>query len=222
MRSRNLVWLLSVLGAAVAALSSGCTAKGPEAMAPIPCYLESPGVMATVGRAVLVEPPSDPATATVARDLAQSMVRAMAARQIFQVDLATLGEAGLEESVLDGRHTVTLEQMKAMRSAFRTDVVILANLTEFHPYPRMRMGLRLRMIDLRSGQLIWSVDHVWDGTQEATARRIQQYHTTRTPGLSDPLEWRVALVSPKAFGEFVAADVAGTLGPTAVAARRSR
>lgn len=221
MRSPDVGRLLMVLGAGVCALAAGC-AKPPETVAPIPCYMESPGALATVGRVVLVEPPSDTATAAVARDLAQALARAMAARQIFQIDLATPGEAGLEESAMDGRHTLTLEQMKAMRTALRTDVVILAALTEFHPYPRMRMGLRLRMTDLGTGRLIWSVDHVWDGTEESTAKRIQQYHTTRTPGLADPLEWRVALVSPKAFGEFVAADVAATLGPTAVAAGKRR
>ena len=84
------------------------------------------------------------------------------------------------------------------------------------------MGLRMQMLDLRAGRLLWSLDHVWDGTEEATTQRIQRYHTTRTPGMADPLEWRVALVSPKAFGEFVAADVARTLSPANVAGRNKR
>ena len=219
MRFRKASWLTGVLAAG---LLVGC-AKPPSVPEPlIPCYLESPGALAGVGRAVLVEPPSDPSTAPVARDVAQALARAMAGRQLFQVDLATPGETGLDPAALDGRHTISLEQMKTIRAALQSDVVILAVMTEFHPYPRMRMGLRLQMLDLRSGRLLWSLDHVWDGTEDVTARRIQQYHKTRTPGLADPLEWRVALVSPKAFGEFVAADVARTLSPTHVSARNKR
>ncbi|MCY2925083.1 MAG: hypothetical protein NT031_06520 [Planctomycetota bacterium] len=209
-------------GLLAAALLGGCDKPtvAPEPL--IPCYLESPGVLAGVGRAVLVEPPSDPSTAAVARDVTQALSREMAGRQIFQVDLATPGETGLDAAALDGRHTISLEQMKTLRDALRCDVVILTVMTEFHPYPRMRMGLRMQMLDLRAGRLLWSLDHVWDGTEEATTQRIQRYHTTRTPGMADPLEWRVALVSPKAFGEFVAADVARTLSPPNVAGRNKR
>lgn len=221
MRYRNPAWLLA--GAILAAgLAGGC---GPKPQAPeptIPCYLESPGALMGIARAVLVEPPSDPSTAVVARDVAQALARTIAARQIFQVDLALPGEIGLDIAALDGRRTVTLEQMKTIRDTLQCDVVILTAMTEFHAYPRMRMGLRMQMLDLRSGRLLWSLDHVWDGTEEATAKRIQNYHTTRTPGMADPLEWRVALVSPKAFGEFVAADVARTLSPTNVVGRAKR
>jgi hypothetical protein len=147
----------------------------------------------------------------VAKDVTLSLARAIGARQALQVDVASAGEPALEGLALDGRRPVSLEQMKRIRRAFRADAAVLSCLTGFHPYPRMRMGLRLRMIDLRTGQLVWSVDHTWDGAEEATAKRIQQYHKTRTRGLCEPLEWRVALVSPKAFGEFVADEVARTL-----------
>lgn len=204
MSLRNVVWAALAMAAA-----AGCqkTAKVEPA---IPHYLQSPQALADIRRVVLIEPAPGEFPPGVVKDLTVSLGRAMGSRQVFQVDVVSVDDPALAGIGADGR-CPTLEQMQRLRQACRCDAVMIASLVNFHPYPRMQMGLRVQLLDLRSGQLVWSVDHTWDGSEEATAKRIQQYHTTRTKGACQPLEWRVALVSPKAFGEFVAADVARAL-----------
>jgi hypothetical protein len=91
------------------------------------------------------------------------------------------------------------------------DAILVGAVTQFEPYPHMQGGLYLRLVDVRTGRLIWSVDHVWDTADEKVRKRIQAFFEHELGKTDDPLKWRLATVSTQAFDRFVAYEAAGTL-----------
>ena len=79
--------------------------------------------------------------------------------------------------------------------------------------PRMQIGLYLQLLDLRRGRLVWGLDHTWDTTDRATEQRIKAFFRSRMRDGYGPLDWRMAVTSPKVFQKFVACEVAETLTP---------
>ena len=104
-----------------------------------------------------------------------------------------------------------LEEILAdLRSAFRCDAVMFGSVTGFEPYPDARLALRLWLIDLRSGKLLWGVDHAWQVSEPATAEKMRHYYDAACGAAGDDAV-RLAQMSPRAFGEFVAWDLARAL-----------
>jgi hypothetical protein len=84
-------------------------------------------------------------------------------------------------------------------------------MSDFRPHPRMQMGLSLRLLDLKRGQLAWAVDHVWDTTDKAVEKRIERYFNDQIRSGYEPMDSRLIMISPKAFEKFIAYEVAETL-----------
>jgi TolB-like protein len=114
-----------------------------------------------------------------------------------------------------GSAPLTLGDLLRLRQALGTDAVLAGTVTRWQPYPRMQTGLYLRLVDLRSGQVLWAVDHVWDATDEHTQRRLQRFFACRMGDGNDPFGWELGTVSPRTFQKFVAHEVAETLPPAA-------
>jgi hypothetical protein len=83
--------------------------------------------------------------------------------------------------------------------------------TEFRPYPHMTIGLRLKLIDLRDGQLLWAIEQVWDSADKTTEYRIRDYFRSQKRSGYAPLHEQLAAVSPIEFIKFVSYEVAETL-----------
>ena len=110
-----------------------------------------------------------------------------------------------------GTQPFTLDDLARLRRALGTDAVLAGAVTRWQPYPRMQTGLFLRLVDLRSGEVLWAVDHVWDATDEHTQRRLRRFFHRQMGTGSDPFGWELGTVSPRAFQKFVAHEVAETL-----------
>ena len=117
----------------------------------------------------------------------------------------------------------TLEEIMAIREALKCDGILLGTVTEFRPYPHMAVGLRLKLLDLRDGQLMWALEQVWDSADKTTEKRIKSYFrgykkiaiksyfkSEKRSGFA-PLHEDLAAVSPLEFIKFISYEVAGTL-----------
>ncbi|MEK7995484.1 MAG: hypothetical protein AAB403_16915, partial [Planctomycetota bacterium] len=87
----------------------------------------------------------------------------------------------------------------------------LGTITEFRPYPHMGVGLRLKLLDLRDGQLLWALEQVWDSADKSTEKRIKDYYKSEKRPAFAPLHEQLAMVSPLEFIKFVSFEVAETL-----------
>ena len=112
---------------------------------------------------------------------------------------------------LDLASTYGLDQILAIRETLKCDGVLIGTITEFRPYPHMVVGLRLKLLDLRDGQLLWALEQVWDSADKTTENRIKSYFKSEKRSGFAPLHERLASVSSLEFIKFVSYEVAETL-----------
>lgn len=174
-------------------------------------YLSSPQELWNIQSVVLLEIPQDDAYPHLAADTTAELFAAIAQRRIFSLEVLKQRDPLAVKMPDPPCSPLSLEQIALMRRELNCDGAMLAEITMFEPYPRMRLGLNVRLVDLRTGHVVWAVDNIWDSTQADLQHRLRRYYLCRTRESSDPLGWRLALTSPRAFQKFVAYEVALTL-----------
>jgi hypothetical protein len=91
------------------------------------------------------------------------------------------------------------------------DAILLGTVTSYTPYPHMAIGLHLKIIDLRDGQIVWKTEQIWDTADKNMEERIKKYFQDQLrPGFS-PLDEKLAMMSSINFLKFISFDVAKTL-----------
>ena len=188
---------------------AGCAAhKTPPAVAH---YLDPSGGIVTVNRVVFLPLVNNTDYPDIEKGLADDLVQTIQARQVFRLEVAPSSTEAPSTWGRAGNRAFSLKELAEMRRAFGCDAVLIGAVNSFQPYPHMGTGLYLRLVDLRGGQLLWAVDHTWDSGNRQTQRRIEAFFDRCQDTGDNPLEWRVALVSSRAFQGFVAQEVAETL-----------
>jgi hypothetical protein len=147
----------------------------------------------------------------VAKDMTTALSHAIQARGLFGLDVVDRQDPVCEDVFEVGRGGFTLEQIKELRQTFKCDGILLGSIDDFRPHPRMQLGVSLRMLDLKRGRILWAVDHVWDTTDKAVEERIQRYFREQIRSGYEPMDWRIAMISPKVFEKFIAYELAETL-----------
>lgn len=182
-----------------------------------------PAVVLGLSRVALVELAERNSCPGVAGDMTVALSHAVQARGLFGLEIIDRQDPKCQTVSLDGdgHGGFTLEQLKKLRETFGCDGLLLGSMSDFRPHPRMQMGLSLRLLDLKRGRLAWAVDYVWDTTDKAIEKRIERYFNDRIRSGYEPMDWRVVMISPKAFEKFIAHEVAETL-PDAARLRKHR
>jgi hypothetical protein len=75
----------------------------------------------------------------------------------------------------------------------------------------MAVGLRLKLLDMRDGQLLWALEQVWDSSDKTTKARTRNYYKAEKGTGFEPLNEQMATVSPIEYLKFVSYEVAETL-----------
>ena len=98
-----------------------------------------------------------------------------------------------------------------LRHEYSCDGVLFAELTAYRGYSPMAVGWRLKLVDSRSGQILWSADEMFDAGRAKVARGLQKFE-------EPPVIWAfyhqdnwLALNSPCQLGRYSAAAVLDTL-----------
>ena len=108
-----------------------------------------------------------------------------------------------------------MRQLVALRETLRSNGLLLGTITQYQPYPHMVIGLRLKLLDLTDGQLIWGMEQVWDSTDKSIQKRIKRYFKEQLRSGHAPLNEELVVVSSLNFCKFVAYEVATTFRPPA-------
>jgi len=201
------VWI--GIGAALACALAGCGETSAE-MEVIPAYSPSPESVWKLKRVVLVELAPRASSPEVARELSESVYMALQGRQVFSVDLLAKSSP-LCASLPEGRGPrFTLEELNTLRSNLRCDAVLVGSVTGFQPYPDAWMAAQLWLVDLRSGRILWGVDHAWRTTDSSTMARMKKYFASES-NCEDGESIRLMEMSPRMMGRFVAWEMARAL-----------
>jgi hypothetical protein len=189
---------------------SGCRTHSASAPVSDYYYLNPNNKLNTIGRVAIVEMDNDSSYPEISADITQALYQALQKRQVFGLTVIRQHDPSWRSLQLDRDSTYNLEKLSAIREALRCDGVLLGTVTEYRPYPHMAVGLRLKLLDLRDGQLQWAVEQVWDSADKTTEKRIKSYFKSEKRSGFAPLHEKLAAVSPLEFIKFVSYEVAGT------------
>ncbi len=206
----------SKLLAALALAWAACGCSRDEPCRPVVrYYLQSPQKLCAIHRVVFIQLDGGHRNPYMAQVMTEALFAAIQKQGVFRMDVLAEDHPQCQDLPLRCREGFTPEQLYAMRQALRCDAILLGEITQFLPHPRMQVGLSLRLIDLKNGQLVWGVENIWDTTDRRLTRRIEDYFDHRLRNGYEPIEERLIHTSPRAFGAFVACEVAATLAPPA-------
>lgn len=102
---------------------------------------------------------------------------------------------------------------EAVKAHFGAEAVLFAELSSYHPYRPMRLGVRARLVQVREQTTLWACDELFDTGDArvmAGARRWEERYRQRdlVPQPSDAV-----LQSPRRFASYAAWELVRTLPP---------
>ncbi len=202
-----------VLFSGVACLS-GCGVYRGQLFPPARYYYLTPDKdLATVGRVDIVEFTNESSDPQISDEMTRTVFQALQKEQLFGLRLFALDDPQWKSLLVTPAATYSLEQLQTMRDTLRSDAIVTGAVADYQPFPHMSMSLRLSMIDLRDGKLLWAVDHTWDTADKETQELISRYFRNEVRPGYRPLMEDLVSISPIEFNKFVAYEVVQTLNP---------
>jgi len=204
----------SLLLAALICLS-GCARQTASPNSPPSSYYRNPTKdLKRVGRTALVELTDVSDAHRVSPEITEAMFQEIQKKQIWGLTKVRQDDPIWRSLQLDMDLHYKLEDLSQIRKTLRCDAILVGTITGFEPYPHMAISLRLRLIDLADGQLLWAMEQVWDTTDKKTRDRIEAYYSPGRLFFQDKnLAGQLGSVSSLKFFKFVAYEIAETLRP---------
>jgi len=130
--------------------------------------------------------------------------------EVVAVDPAIL-RRGSGQVNWTGTEVLPPDLLAFLKREYGCDGVLFAELTAYRAYAPLAVGWRLKLVDVRSGQIVWAADEVFDAKRPAVSLAAQRF---ASPGFNLPFlrqeNW-VAVNSPRQFGGYTAATLLDTL-----------
>ncbi|MHC4455520.1 MAG: hypothetical protein ACYS0I_00275 [Planctomycetota bacterium] len=185
--------------------------------APLPLtnyyYLNPNKDLSAVGKVAIVELDNESSYPQISTDLTKALFQSIQKKQVFSLTVIHQNDPAWHSLQLDLSSTYTLEQLSEIKRALKCDAILIGTVTRYQPYPHMVVGLRLKLIDLMDGELIWAVEQVWDGADKTTEYRTKSFFQNEIRSGYEPLREQLVIISPLKFIKFVAYEVAETIKP---------
>lgn len=162
----------------------------------------------------------DPSSAFAA-ELDSILLLSLQRTNTFEV--VPLGRAGLMdiagETQLSSVQVLPDDLPDIIRRKFAADGVLFVDLTVFRPYRPMAIGVRAKLLDLNTMQLVWSADCVFDSSDPAVAKAAMDF-AARTTYNPHPVDQSGGILqSPRAFSVFIMDTLFRTLPARTVEAQ---
>lgn len=158
--------------------------------------------------------------------LRRALADAVVAQRVFEVVPVSRRElVDIEIERSRTRGTFSTDDLLTLNRRFGVDGVLTGTLTRFEAYPEMQIGVRLHLIDCRTGRVAWGTDNLLAASDPRVRRDAHNFYDLAYHDGTDSLEEeRKVLVSPRVFSRYVAHRVVETLSASVggAAARASR
>ncbi len=165
------------------------------------------------GSVCLVELHNNTAHPQISSDVTEALYQTLQKKNISGLSLLRQNDTNWKNLQINTDSNYTLEQLLETRKMLRVDAILTGTVTSYTPYPHMAMGLHLKLIDLRNGQVVWAIERVWDTADKTTEQRIKRYFEKQLRSDFSPLDEQLASMSSINFVRFVTYDATETLKP---------
>lgn len=174
-------------------------------------FLDPQTQFSKVCRVALLEPYNESIPLEVSGLLAQSLVGELGKKHLFSLRRIDRSDPVWDNLNLDQAAAGSFEDMVLIQEQLNVDAIIFGTIKRYESFPRMMVGLNLKMMDVRQGRLVWAIEQVWDSTDKQVELRMRRFYKNQMRSGYEPLNWQVLNTSPRAFNKFVAYEVALTL-----------
>jgi hypothetical protein len=112
-----------------------------------------------------------------------------------------------------GSETLPPDFLDSLQRVYGCDAVLFSELTMFHAYAPMTIGWRLKLVSVRTHQIIWAVDETFEAEQQNNqgTPRYRALMRQIFPTVTGTEKAWINVNSPRQFGEFAAARLLATL-----------
>lgn len=148
------------------------------------------------------------------RDIAAAFQAELSRKTLFEV--VPVSGAALEaicgRRQLSSVEPVPADLMDALRERLGAEGVLFTDITHFHPYRPVAIGVRAKLVDINTGAISWACDFVYDSGQPAVAENARTFQRLFSdPNRAIPDDGGSVLISPSRFAKFVANDAFSSL-----------
>jgi hypothetical protein len=176
-------------------------------------FLDGNKDLATLGRVALVEMDNISSFPQMSAEITEALHMEIQKQQIFGMIVVHQDDPAWRSLQENLDSLQAMKQLVALRQTLRSNGLLVGTITQYQPYPHMVIGLRLKLLDLTDGQLIWGVEQIWDSTDKTIQKRIQRYYRQQATSANASLHQELTVISSLNFSKFVAYEVASTLRP---------
>lgn len=208
----GLRWWLATLGLpAMLALLVTCSCESDQGDAMANAYYLSPNKdLRRLGRVALVEMDDTTSSPEIAAAITDSLFLQTQKKQVFGVMVVHRNDPTWQSLQENLDSLQALRQLVTVHESLNCNGLLVGTVTRYEPYPHMVVGLRLKLLDLTDGQLLWGMEQVWDSADRSIQKRIKTYLKAQRRSGQSELREELVVVSPLTFCKFVAYEVAGT------------
>jgi len=193
---------------------SGCNVYNETPPGSYTQYYSNPSKkLGNIGRIAIVELKNNSSYPAISEDVSKSLFQTLQKKQAFGLTVVHQNDSQWRSLQVDLDSAYTLEQLVSVEKTLKCDAILTGTVTEYQPYPHMIMGLQLKMVDLKDGQLIWALEQIWDSADKTTEYRIKNYFKCHIRSGFAPLREDLVSVSPLTFIDFVCYEVGETIEP---------
>jgi hypothetical protein len=205
-RSKFIVLLLPFL-------LTGCVGQKKNIPDSAYYYISTTKDLRDLGRVVMLELANNTAYPKVSADITDALYGAIQKRQVFGVSVIHRDDPSWQNLQLDKFEGYSIDQLSTMHKSLKADAVLRGTVTRYEPFPHLVIGLRLELIDLSDGKLLWALEQIWDAADKTTQNRVRDYYKTSLLPGTDSLEVGLGTVSSLRFIDFVTYETAKTIKP---------
>ena len=206
MKTKSALFLMLLFLSGCSIVRKPCSADSGTAS-----YLRQGFNFSRLGTVILLEPYSTVGSPEFSAEFTEALSSELKKKQVFSLDILLREDPQWQNLQLGQAQVLDLDEIVKIKNCYASNAVIYGTITHYQPFPRMAVGLKLTMLDMRSGNVLWGIEQVWDSTDKAVEKRMQQFYQNCLSKDYDPLEYRLMKVSPRAFVKFVTGEIAMTI-----------
>lgn len=105
-----------------------------------------------------------------------------------------------------GEEALPDDFFQKLRDASGCDAVLFCQLTAFRAYAPLTVGWRMKLVDARSRQILWSADEIFDAGEETVRNGARRYQIEQLQSVRSDGQWLVEN-APRYFGQYTIATL---------------
>jgi len=110
-----------------------------------------------------------------------------------------------------GAEILPADFFDSLQRVYGCDAVLFNQLTVFRAYAPLAVGWRMKLVDVRSGRILWAVDKIFDADQGGVLNQARRHHFSGIWPFHDASnDWQVEN-SPRQFGQYTVVQVLDTM-----------